>query len=123
MKLHRAEKRGIKLTDVDGLVDHEVKKEIGERVEDWQRSRKGTQVHLASVRSWDDEVHHKYLCARDATGKICTMVVLAQLLVSHGFQINRIRVPRCAARSDRGKLDRPIVTHISYLIETVSSKI
>ena len=86
-KLHRAEKSGIKLTDVEGLVDPEVKKEIDERVEDWRRGRKGTQVHLTSVRPWDDEVHRKYFYARDAAGKICAMVVLAQLSVSHGFQI------------------------------------
>jgi len=86
-KLHRAEKSGVKLTDVEGLVDPEVKKEIDERVEDWRRGRKGTQVHLTGVRPWDDEVHRKYFYARDATDKICAMVVLAQLSVSHGFQI------------------------------------
>jgi len=86
-KIHRAEKSGVKLTDVEGLVDPEVKKEIDERVEDWKRGRKGTQVHLTAVRPWDDEIHRKYFYARDATGKICAMVVLAQLSASHGFQI------------------------------------
>ena len=86
-KLHRAEKSGVKLIDVEGLVDLEVKKEIDERVEDWKRGRKGTQIHLTSVRPWDDEVHRKYFYARDAEGRICAMVVLAQLSASHGFQV------------------------------------
>jgi aspartyl-tRNA synthetase len=86
-KLHRAEKSGVKLIDVEGLVDPEVKKEIDERVEDWKRGRKGTQIHLTSVRPWDDEVHRKYFYARDAEGRICAMVVLAQLSTSHGFQV------------------------------------
>ena len=34
-------KRGIKLTDVEGLVDPEVKKEIDECIEDRKRGRKG----------------------------------------------------------------------------------
>ena len=86
-KIHRAEKSGVKLTDVEGSVSPEVKKEIDGRVEDWKRGRKGTQVHLTAVRPWDDEVHRKYFYARDATGKICAIVVLAQLSASHGFQI------------------------------------
>lgn len=86
-KVHRAEKSGVKLTDVEGLVDPETKKEIDERVEDWKQGRKGTQIHLTAVRPWDDEVHRKYFYARDAKGKICAMVVLAQLSASHGFQI------------------------------------
>ena len=86
-KIHRAEKSGVQLIDVEGVVDFTVKGEIDERVEDWKRGRKGTQTHLTSVRPWDDEIHRKYFYARDATGKICAMVVLAQLSVSHGFQI------------------------------------
>ena len=80
-KLHCAEKSDIKLTNVIGLVDHKVKKEIDECVKDWKHGRKGTQVHLTSARPWGNKVHCKYVFAQDVMDNICTMAVLAQLSV------------------------------------------
>ena len=38
-KLRRTERSSIKRTDVEGPIEPEVKKEIDERVEDWERGR------------------------------------------------------------------------------------
>ena len=116
-RLHCAEKSGIKLTDVIGLVDHKVKKEIDECVEDWKHSKKGTQVHLTSVRPWDDEVHCKYFSSWDATDNICTMVVLAQLSVSWLPDQVGIGVPWHTAGNNQSKLGQFVVTYISCLIK------
>lgn len=103
-KVHKAEKYGVKLIDVEGEMDESLKNEINERVEDWKMRRKGTQIHLTGVRPFDDMEHRKYFYARDAEGKvrrfsisvsshaylisqICALVVLAQLSTAHGFQI------------------------------------
>lgn len=103
-KVHRAERDGVKIINVDGEPDDELKKEIDVRLEDWREGRKGTQVHLTGLRPWDDPKHRKYFYARDAQGKvhfypsnmrfrfstfsqICALVVLAQLAPTHGFQI------------------------------------
>jgi lysylphosphatidylglycerol synthetase-like protein (DUF2156 family) len=86
-KVHRAQKSGVKLIDIENVVDEHTQNEIMERVVDWRNARKGTQVHLTGVRPFDDMQHRKYFYARDASGKICALVVLAKLSSSHGLQV------------------------------------
>ncbi|KAI0070719.1 aspartyl-tRNA synthetase, cytoplasmic [Panus rudis PR-1116 ss-1] len=86
-KIHRAEREGVKVHEVDGVPDSELRERIEERCKEWSANRKGTQVHLTGVRPFDDAVHRKYFYATDKDGKICALVVLAQLAPIHGFQI------------------------------------
>jgi len=60
---------------------------LKKRLDDWQAERKGTQVHLTGLRPFDDQKHRRYFYATDKDGKICCLVVLAQLAATHGFQI------------------------------------
>ncbi|KAI0700183.1 hypothetical protein BC835DRAFT_1404934 [Cytidiella melzeri] len=86
-KVHRAERDGVKLHEVSGEPDDDLKKQIEERCKDWAENRKGTQIHLTGVRPFDDMQHRKYFYATDKDGTICALVVLAQLAPIHGFQI------------------------------------
>ncbi|KAH8079405.1 aspartyl-tRNA synthetase, cytoplasmic [Cristinia sonorae] len=85
-KIHRAEREGVKIVEVEKL-DDETKTRIEERCKEWAEKRKGTQIHLTGVRPFDDVIHRKYFYATDKDGKICALVVLAQLSPVHGFQI------------------------------------
>ncbi|PCH43826.1 aspartyl-tRNA synthetase [Wolfiporia cocos MD-104 SS10] len=86
-KMHRAEREGVKIIDVDGEMEPKVKDVLEERCREWSEHRKGTQIHLTGVRPFDDMKHRKYFYATDKEGKPCAMVVLAQLAPTHGFQI------------------------------------
>ncbi|KAI0782115.1 aspartyl-tRNA synthetase, cytoplasmic [Abortiporus biennis] len=86
-KIHRAEREGVKIVEVEGEMDETVKQEIEVRCQEWSKARKGTQIHLTGVRPFDDMIHRKYFYATDSSGKICALVVLAQLSAKHGFQI------------------------------------
>ncbi|KAI0337629.1 aspartyl-tRNA synthetase, cytoplasmic [Trametopsis cervina] len=86
-KVHRAERDGVKLHEVSGEPEPELIKNIEERCKEWAENRKGTQIHLTGVRPFDDMQHRRYFYATDKDGKICAMVVLAQLAPIHGFQI------------------------------------
>ncbi|KAJ3486884.1 hypothetical protein NLI96_g3934 [Meripilus lineatus] len=86
-KVHRAEREGVKVVEVDGRMDETVRQRIEERCQDWAAARKGTQIHLTGVRPFDDMIHRKYFYATDKDGQICALVVLAQLSPKHGFQI------------------------------------
>lgn len=85
-KIHRAERDGVKVTEVDHF-DDDLRKAVDQRLKDWQSNRKGEQVHLTGVRPFDDMAHRKYFVAHDKEGKVCCLVVLAQLAARHGFQI------------------------------------
>ncbi|TFK49883.1 aspartyl-tRNA synthetase, cytoplasmic [Heliocybe sulcata] len=85
-KIHRAERDGVKITEVEHF-DDELKAAVEKRLEDWKANRKGEQVHLTGVRPFDDMEHRKYFVAHDKDGTVCAMVVLAQLAARHGFQI------------------------------------
>jgi len=77
----------VKLHEVSGEPDPALRQQIEERCKDWAESRKGTQIHLTGVRPFDDVQHRKYFYATDKDGRICSLVVLAQLAPIHGFQI------------------------------------
>ncbi|EMD32133.1 hypothetical protein CERSUDRAFT_144292 [Gelatoporia subvermispora B] len=86
-KIHRAEREGVKIVEVEGEMEQDVKRALEERCREWEANRKGTQIHLTGVRPFDDMQHRKYFYAVDKDGKVCALVVLAQLAPIHGFQI------------------------------------
>ena len=69
-KVHRAERDGVKLHEVDGCPDDVLKARIEHRCKEWSDSRRGTQVHLTGVRPFDDVQHRKYFYATDKDGKV-----------------------------------------------------
>ncbi|TBU26483.1 aspartyl-tRNA synthetase, cytoplasmic [Dichomitus squalens] len=86
-KIHRAEREGVKVIEVGQEMDPSVKEQLEQRCKEWEANRKGTQIHLTGVRPFDDMHHRRYFYAVDKDGKICALVVLAQLAAKHGFQI------------------------------------
>ncbi|CCM00839.1 uncharacterized protein FIBRA_02881 [Fibroporia radiculosa] len=106
-KVHRAERDGVKIVEVEGEMEPKVKKSLEQRCNEWEKNRRGSQIHLTGVRPFDDMKHRKYFYAIDKNGKVkfpssffgsvkinccafvkpCAMVVLAQLSATHGFQI------------------------------------
>ncbi|KZT64350.1 lysyl-tRNA synthetase [Daedalea quercina L-15889] len=86
-KIHRAEREGVKVIDVEGEPDERVHEMLEKKCKQWEESRKGTQIHLTGLRPWDDMKHRKYYYALDKEGNCCAMVVLAQLATTRGFQI------------------------------------
>jgi lysylphosphatidylglycerol synthetase-like protein (DUF2156 family) len=69
-KIHRAERDGVKLHEVSGEPDDDLKKQIEARCHDWAENRKGTQIHLTGVRPFDDMQHRKYFYATDKDGTV-----------------------------------------------------
>ncbi|OSX66656.1 hypothetical protein POSPLADRAFT_1131534 [Postia placenta MAD-698-R-SB12] len=86
-KVHRAERDGVKIIEIDGEPEDDIRQKLEERCQEWSEHRKGTQIHLTGVRPFDDTQHRKYFYAVDKDGKPCAMVVLAQLSPAHGFQV------------------------------------
>ncbi|KOS12529.1 aspartyl-trna cytoplasmic [Malassezia pachydermatis] len=88
-KIRHANKVGVSIQEVafHQTVPEDVKKECDARIQEWQRNRKGMQVHLTDVRPWVDEEHRAYYLARDENKKVCCMVVFAQLAPSNGYQV------------------------------------
>ncbi|KAJ7461302.1 aspartyl-tRNA synthetase cytoplasmic [Mycena galericulata] len=86
-KVRSARSNGVSCVNVgDGTLSEEVKKEIDERVREWRAGRTGKQVHSTEIQPWDDEVHRRYFYAKDQDGRICALVVLAQLSRKYSFQ-------------------------------------
>ncbi|KDQ49183.1 hypothetical protein JAAARDRAFT_43060 [Jaapia argillacea MUCL 33604] len=85
-KVHRAERDGVKISEIEGEVDQEMRDRLEKRVEDWRRGRNGDQVHLTGVRPFDDMAHRKYFIA-EHDGEIAALVVLSQLAPEHGYQV------------------------------------
>ncbi|KAH8805694.1 aspartyl-tRNA synthetase-like protein [Xylogone sp. PMI_703] len=88
-KVRHAEKEGIKFVDwpSDKPVDQEIQDKINARVKDWQKNRKGTQVHLTEIRPWIDWEHRRYYYAEGKDGVIHAIVVLHQLSPENGYQV------------------------------------
>ncbi|KAG8525676.1 uncharacterized protein KY384_000436 [Bacidia gigantensis] len=88
-KIRRAEKEGVKIIDIDEgkPVPEDVKQKCDARIKEWLGNRKGTQIHLSEITPWIDQQHRRYFYAEDKEGKICAMVVLAQLAPRHGYQV------------------------------------
>ncbi|KAJ1027130.1 hypothetical protein NDA18_003146 [Ustilago nuda] len=88
-KVRHARREGVKIEDysLNENVPDEVVQETNERIEDWRKNRKGEQMHMTDVHPWRDMSHRVYYIARDASGKVCAMVVLHQLSPQHGWHI------------------------------------
>jgi nondiscriminating aspartyl-tRNA synthetase len=88
-KIRHAEKEGIKHVEIppNVPVSDDLKKNIDERIHDWHKGRKGTQVHLTEIRPWLDEEHRRYYYAMSTDGKIQAIVVLHQLAPQNGYQV------------------------------------
>ncbi|KAI9838070.1 MAG: hypothetical protein M1819_006225 [Sarea resinae] len=88
-KVRHAEKEGVKIFDVAPftIVPDDIQRECDARMKDWLANRKGTQVHLTALHPWRDPEHRIVSYARDASGKICALIVLAQLAPQNGYQI------------------------------------
>jgi len=69
-KVHRAEREGVKIVEVDGEVDERTRELVNKRLADWEVHRKGTQVHLTGLRPFDDSKHRKYFYAKDSNGTV-----------------------------------------------------
>ena len=87
-KVHRAEREGVKIIEVDGEVDKRTQELISGRLADWESRRKGTQVHLTGLRPFDDAKHRKYFYAKDSNGTVSLIVGIHHevVAVSHPVQ-------------------------------------
>ena len=88
-KVRHAEKEGVKNTELPANqpVPNDFKEKVDKRVQDWQKGRKGTQVHLTEIRPWIDEVHRRYYYAQGSDGTIHAICVLHQLSPQNGYQV------------------------------------
>lgn len=89
-KIRHAEKEGVKNFDLphDQPLSAEWKAGVDKRIGEWQKNRKGKQVHITEIRPWVDEEHRRYFYAAEGgkDGKIHAVVVLHQLSPQHGYQ-------------------------------------
>jgi ergosteryl-3beta-O-L-aspartate synthase len=90
-KIRHAEKEGIKNIDVpfNQPVSEALKEKIDVRINDWQRGRKGRQVHITEIRPWIGQEHRRYFYAAEGKndGRIHALVVLHQLSIENGYQV------------------------------------
>ena len=96
-KVHRAEREGVKIVEVDGEVDKHTQELINKRLEDWASHRKGTQVHLTGLRPFDDSKHRKYYYAKDSNGTVSWFIKIGhEVTISHRVEDLRIGRARSA---------------------------
>lgn len=69
-KIHRAEREGVKVHEIDGVPSAELQKRIEQRCQEWNANRKGAQIHLTSVRPFDDVEHRRYFYTTDNNGEV-----------------------------------------------------
>ena len=88
-KIRHAEKEGMKEIDIPTTepVPEDLREKIDKRIQDWQRNRKGVQVHLTEIRPWIDQEHRRYYYSQTANGTIQALVVLHQLSPQNGYQV------------------------------------
>lgn len=88
-KIRHTKKLGVHIEEVPlhECVPQALQDEVDARIHDWQKSRRGMQVHLTDVRPWVDQEHRQYFVARDSEKKVCALVVLAQLAPANGMQV------------------------------------
>jgi nondiscriminating aspartyl-tRNA synthetase len=88
-KVRHAEKEGVKNMDLPSHkpIPAEFKEKVDARIKDWQKWRKGTQVHLTLIRPWIDEAHRRYYYAQGSDGTIHAICVLHQLSPQNGYQV------------------------------------
>ncbi|KAI0940651.1 hypothetical protein AcW1_003792 [Taiwanofungus camphoratus] len=88
-KTHRAERDGVKIIEVEGEMEPQVKAVLEERAKEWEAHRKGNQIHLTGVKPFDDMKHRKYFYAVDKDGKASQSVT--------PWQLASANVIRCAS--------------------------
>lgn len=89
-KVRHAETEGVKnmeMSQKEGPIPDEFKAKVDARVGDWQKNRKGTQVHLTQIRPWVDQEHRRYYYAQGSDGTIHAICVLHQLSPQNGYQV------------------------------------
>ncbi|KAI1616714.1 aspartyl-tRNA synthetase [Exophiala viscosa] len=86
-KIRHATKEGIKVTDYGSDVPEETRQKVEQCIKEWQENRQGEQVHLSEITPFRDAAHRQYFIAQDTTGKIHSLVVLAQLAPRYGVQV------------------------------------
>lgn len=90
-KFRHAEKEGVKNIDLpfNEPIPDDLREKIDARISDWQKGRKGKQVHLTEIRPWVDQEHRRYFYAADGAkdGPIHALCVLHQLSPAHGYQV------------------------------------
>ncbi|KAI1001031.1 Aspartate--tRNA ligase, cytoplasmic [Podosphaera aphanis] len=88
-KIRHAQNEGVKEIDITfgQPVPQNLRAQIDERIQEWRRGRKGTQIHLTQIRPWIDEEHRRYFYSRTSDGVIHAFVVLHQLSPKNGYQI------------------------------------
>ncbi len=69
-KIHRAERDRVKVNDIDGVPSVELQSRIGRRCQECSADRKGMQIHLTSVRPFDDVEYRRYFYATDNNGEV-----------------------------------------------------
>lgn len=69
-KIHRAQRDGVTLHEVDGEPDEKLQERVNKRLQDWQDGRKGKQVHISGLRPFDDMAHRKYFYTTDKDGEV-----------------------------------------------------
>lgn len=89
-KIRHAENEGLKEVDLPAFqaVPEDLQQRIDERIKDWQKGRKGTQVHLTQIRPWIDHEHRRYFYSTSPDGStIHALCVLHQLSPQNGYQV------------------------------------
>ncbi|KAJ9636602.1 aspartate--tRNA ligase dps1 [Knufia peltigerae] len=86
-KIRHAEKEGVKAADYGSEVPGDLREKVEERIKEWQDKREGPQVHLSEITPFKDASHRQYFIAQDESGKVHSLVVLAQLAPRYGVQI------------------------------------
>ncbi|OZJ02724.1 hypothetical protein BZG36_05103, partial [Bifiguratus adelaidae] len=88
-KERRSERAGISFTEVPigDDVPETIKDQCDQGIQEWLNHRSGTQVSISHIDPWKDQEHRTYVYAQDQDGRVCALVVLAQLSYEHGYQV------------------------------------
>lgn len=83
----RVQREGIEMREVRPS-DELFRRRADRAIEEWMatRTERGKQVHLTDVRPWVDAAHRRYFAA-EKDGRVCALVVLAQLAPRNGWQV------------------------------------
>ncbi|KAL2754212.1 hypothetical protein ACRALDRAFT_2108176 [Sodiomyces alcalophilus JCM 7366] len=83
----RVQREGIETREVRPT-DETFRRRADRAIEEWMatRTERGKQVHLTDVRPWVDAAHRRYFAA-EKDGRVCALVVLAQLAPRNGWQV------------------------------------
>lgn len=122
-KVRKAQKEDVKITEIPAgeEVPEDIKAECDQRMKEWLDNRKGTQVHLTDLNPWVDPEHRLYMYARDKDGKICALLVLAQLAPENGYQV-KYALDFPDAPSGSVSLSTPFLLDYRLLIRTLTDR-